>query len=474
MRRRFSDARTLVRALALALTVLGACGGKGRDTDEDEGANTGDFDAGAARQDAARPLDGSAPDTALDAAPAAPPVLPAAQADACVPGPFPAPTDSCGTVDPTEPSSHAAPAILEVAPTCGVVQAGWLDNDQDAYRFVARKADPVLVELSYATSARTDLDFEVRNEAGMTVKDATEARKTAEEAQRAIFAANASTTYDVRIKGSNTSSCQRYGLRVNTQFCTDAYEDNDSDETAYKLAWNEQQAVEVQGTIFDGDSDFFEVVSVKADPILFAGSYSAPSGSSLLVRRTVHGPSADSVIDVSGKRQGESESESETFEHWLDADAPGIVFRARLWPSGSGCGSYRVKFDAAGCTDAFEDNDTLATAKPLPLGQTFTVTSIVADADYYDVSALTGGGVCTFDYVIPAGQTQQLRANIYNSAGSEIVSGLGGSTTAAGRSLTLTWGSERGVAKVLKVSSDFGKYCQPYTIRCSAPAPAAL
>jgi len=381
----------------------------------------------------------------------------------------PPPAISCGTPDVAEPNSFAAPASLSLAPSCAALTATTGSSDEDAYRFVANKSDPVLIELSYAASDSTDLYVEVVDQAGKTTPlgDKT-ARSAPSEQISSAFKATAGQAYDLRVRSRKIGACQSYALRVDEKYCTDQYEDNDTEGTPAKLTLDANRKATVEGTIHELDNDFFQIVTPKADPFLITGTYTPPAGETLTIRRIVANESGKSVVDVVDGRQGPTGS----FSHWVDSDVAGASFRLWLWPDGSGCSPYKVQFDAAACTDEFEDNETAQTATKLPLGSELKANVISSDSDYFEIGDVGAGGSCTVTYTIASGSSSKLRVNVFGFDGSNVTNAFGGEGSDATKAMRLTWGKQT-PARLL-VEQDIKNSCQAYTIRCdkaAAPAP---
>lgn len=397
-----------------------------------------------------------------------PPVVPSAASDACVPGPLaPPPAIACGTSDVAEPNTFTAPASLTLDPSCAAVTATTGSPDQDAYRFVATKSDPVLVELSYVAADSADLYVEVAGASGETtlLGDKT-TRTTPSEQISAAFKTVAGQAYDLRVRSRKFGMCQSYALRVSDKYCTDAFEDNDTEQTPTKLTLDASGKAKVEGTIHALDNDYLQIVTPKADPFLITGTYTPPAGDTLKIRRIVDDPAGNGVVDVVDSRNGPTG----TFSHWVDSDAAGGAFRLWLWPDGSGCSPYSVEFDTAICTDPYEDNETAQTATKLPLGTDVQATVIASDRDYFEISDVGAGGTCTVTYTIASGTSSTLRVNLYGFDGAPVTNALGGEGTGATKTMKLTWAKQNPARLV--VDQDIKNSCQPYTIRCDkATAP---
>lgn len=409
----------------------------------------------------AQPLDAGA---SLDANfELTPPILPSAAPDACVGGQLPLPEPRCALPDLTEPNSKSTPATLTVDPTCGVVQGQLTEGDDDAYRFTTSKADPVSIELHYATAGEADLGLRLLDGQGKQLSSLVDPRRGESELVSRIFMAGADASYVVEVDGEQTGSCQPYSFRVNPSYCTDSHEDNETLETATELSWADDQTAEVTATSHELDRDFYAYSTPKADPVLVTGSYTAEGGASIALRRTASNIAGDGFLDELGDRRG---TLSESFAHWLPSETAGAKFAFSIWARGSGCAPYTLKFDAAACTDAFEDNDEVTAARPLPLGEDVAATAFRNDHDFYDIGALVAGGRCTITYTTEPGQRQQLRAFVKGPGSNSLGSEVGGRGEAT-KVITLSWADRP--ATTLEVNADYGG-CQPYVVRCEAPA----
>jgi len=416
-------------------------------------------------------LDGGTLDAGPGAVGATPP-LDATDAGGatCSPGPLePPPPATCTQPDQAEPNSHTEPAELALGSSCAALTATTGLNDKDAYRFVSTKSDPVRIELSYRATDQTDIWLDVENAAGMTEAFGNAPlRSTEVELIRGAYKPAAGEPHVLRVRPIYEGACQSYTLRLDTQYCTDAYEDNDVEAQAAKLTLDENGKVVVEGTSHQLDSDFYEITTPKADPFRITGTYTAGANDTLVIRRIVSNPAGQSVVDVIGERK----ALTGTFSHWVDSDSAGGAFKLRLWPSGSGCVPHTVTFDTAACTDAHEDNDSTQAPAKLALATDVQATSISTDRDFYDISELASGGTCTVAYTVAEGSSSKLRANVNGFDGANIANVLGGEGSGATKTMKMSW-ADRGAARIV-IDEDVAGVCQPYTIRCektAAPAP---
>lgn len=449
--------RVVGASMSVCLLLAIACS-------EDEAAADLDAEVGLAsldgslaqpRGDAARPR---------DSGPAAAPVIAAAQASSCGREPLLAPAELCELSDPSEPNTHRMPARLELGSTCGFFTALAADKDEDAYRFTADKSDPVRVELSYTAEQRADLALDIRDRDDRVVARVDERRVGPHERVSKVLRAAAGVTYDVQVDGANIGLCQTYSLRVDTRYCTDWLEDNDEASSARPLVFAHDQTVRVEATSHEGDPDFYEYVTERADPVLIAGSYTAGESDGIRLRRLIGAAQGATAIDETGERTGTTAR----FSHWMRSPQKGSAFRIQIEARGSGCAQYDLTLDASACTDAFEDNDASGSAAPLALGHEVQATAFFGDADFYDLSALHDGGRCVVTYTVATGTAQRLRGKVSSASQGIIASAVGATGAVAAKTLELSWQGR--AASVLEIAADQDGVCQPYSLRCDALA----
>jgi hypothetical protein len=450
-----------VGALGLCVT---ACRGAG---DADDLAPALDAALGSASLDAARVgvrvPDRGARDAADDAT--QPLTLPSAPEAACATMPLPYPPTACDERDrdATEPSSHRLPAQLTVAPSCALISARAADKDQDAYRFTSLRSDPVSIELSYTSESRSDLALQIFDEVERNIARADQPREGASERIYKIQHARAGGRYDVRVEGALVGLCQPYNLRVNTLFCTDSFEDNDREDSATMLTWNDDQTIELQATAHESEADFFDYVAPRADPVRITGTATASTDDSIVLRRVIGPVTGAPAIDAQDARSGPTT----TFQHWVRSAAPGTRFRIQIAPSGTGCATYALKLEAAACSDRFEDNDSMAAAAPLSPSQWVEASAYYADDDFYDLEELARGGSCTLRYAEASESAQRLRVDVLSATEGSVASAAGRNDAAPEQTLRVSWSSPG--ATTLRVRAEHDGVCQPYTLRCDAP-----
>ena len=392
------------------------------------------------------------------------PVLDIATLSACaLPMPEAPPTE-CFDLDPTEPNDKDDPATLPLDTGCGYLEANISAGDEDGFAFTTLRSDPVLIELSYWASGEADLEQTIFSPTGSLLAEKRTTRTGEGEDLRSVIQSAADARYVVRVRDSGSSkSCQSYALRVDPLYCSDDYEDNDSLATAARLPWDLNERAAVVGALLDTDEDFFEVTTVRADPVHLTGSYSADATSTVQMSRKIYDGAGTLQTSASGSR----DTDTETFSHWLPAPAKGSVLRTRLTGTGSGCATYDLQLDGAACTDAYEDNDNASEAVELAVGSDTDVTIYRTDEDHYALPVLAAGS-CTLSYEVPTGRSGQLQLALYDGAGSLVKDKTGGELAGMMRTLKVSWtGNE--VVRIKVVLGEPG-YCQPYTLRCDAAA----
>lgn len=369
--------------------------------------------------------------------------------------------------DVGEPNDSESPVALALDGLCGYVAAVASRDDEDAYAFTTPRSDPLLVELAAQGMALDSFQQTITDEAGNTVDSNHLAGSSASLTMSRIIQTQARVKYHVTLsQGTRVDTCQRYALRLDPQWCTDEHEDDDDLKSAYKPSWDANQRIVIDGTIARHDDDFVEITTQRADPVLVQGKYTAPADSELQLERVYTDGAGNMIHQDQGGRTGESE----TFARWLPAKSAQSVLRTQLSGNGSGCAKYEISFDAAACTDKYEDNDSATHAAALTAGQTLEATVHFYDEDHFALAALKNT-TCTVTYAVAPGEMQSLRMGVYDAAGSTLGSGNGGELSGTQRSLKVSWTNHE--AARLKVESETNESCQPYTLRCD-PTPASM
>ena len=377
-------------------------------------------------------------------------------------GALEAPALTCLEEDLVEPNAPMHPIPLPIEPRCGYVAANLSDAEADAYAITATKSDPLRVELVARGASAGALQLQIRD-ATMSLLESEQGDTAAARAElRGIVQTRAHAPYEVQVRDlSSTQGCQSYVLRVDPSFCTDALEDNDDVKSATKLSWDARQRASVEGTLHSLDGDFFEITTVRADPVRLEGTFSVAADSTLQLKRTIRDAAGGLVASEVSARKTDSDS----FAHWLPAPVPGTVLRTELSALGDGCASYELSFDAAACSDDLEDNDSPTQAAPLPVGKTITATIHESDQDHFTLAELTSG-MCTVTYDVAPGEAQSLKLIIRDAAGGLVAAENGGALSGRTRTLGVTWKDQK-AARVQLQALAAGD-CQKYSLRCDS------
>ncbi|MET0285235.1 MAG: hypothetical protein ABW352_12225 [Polyangiales bacterium] len=181
--------------------------------------------------------------------------------------PLPTASAACAGPDVFEPNDTKESAIdVTAASGCARVP-GKLSSDReyDFYQIITPRSDPVRVELAYETTASNGVDL------GFRVYTPTEVNSIASNDGRRedvtwtisdTFQSKKNFAYQVEVyDNGNLSGCQGYNLRVDPQFCTDPYEDNDSQSALAKgLAYG----TPLSATVFPYDEDWYDTSALAA------------------------------------------------------------------------------------------------------------------------------------------------------------------------------------------------------------------
>jgi len=311
-------------------------------------------------------------------------------------------------------------------------------------------------------------------------------RATASQTLDTYFETTATGTFYSDIS-SNDTTCQQFDYYVDALFCTDQYEDNDTEQTPYALTfattgysapttWATAAVSTVNATINDLDPDYYSVVAPLHDPMSASVSYSEPAGETAELNLEVY--------NSGGNDQGYDDTSRTTPSQtlnvvWEPAAAGGtyVVYVSSGNSTSDGvCTANTVTVNGLWCTDNYEDNDTLATPSTLPdtssTPATATVTSL--DPDYYALPAAsqTVNGTCTVTYTIPTTSTQQLNIEVYDSTGDD--NGYDDSPTMTASTsttntwtLTVNWTATTYPTTELNVTAS-QQDCTTYTISCTS------
>lgn len=169
--------------------------------------------------------------------------------------------------------------------------------DSDFFAIATPKADPFLITGTYTPPASDTLTIRriVADASGKSVVDVVDGRK----GPTGTF----SHWVDSDAPGSpyrlwlwpDGSGCSPYSVQFDTAACTDAYEDNETLQTAAKLPL----ATDVQATVISSDSDYFEISDVGAGGSCTI-TYTIASGTSSTLRVNVYGFDGANVTNQLG------------------------------------------------------------------------------------------------------------------------------------------------------------------------------
>lgn len=246
--------------------------------------------------------------------------------------------------------------------------------------------------------------------------------------------------------------------------CSDEFERNDSVATATKLTFDATNKAEFSAKS-STDRDYYEVTTVRADPVLVTTSFRTDPDRSWLNMAARNQSGSTDWIKGPG-----AEVTSATIVGWVAARAPGTVAYLEFEKIVGRCIPYTVKVDLDACTDAFEDNDSSATAKPIAADQDHAGNILSGDPDYYDISAgVSKKGSCTVTHSVPTAGANGVAISVYGPTGSILAAGNPAKSTSDPllRTTVAMWNNLE-VARVKVESQDSNGHCQPYTIRCTS------
>jgi len=254
------------------------------------------------------------------------------------------------------------------------------------------------------------------------------------------------------------------GIDAAVSTCVDEFERNDSVATATKLAFDATNKVEFSAKA-STDRDYYEVTTVRADPVLVTTSFRTDPDRSWLNMAARNQSGSTDWIKGPG-----AEVTSASIVGWLAARAPGTVSYLEFEKIVGRCIPYTVQIDRDACTDAFEDNDSSAAAKPIATEQDHAANILTGDPDYYDISAsVSKKGSCTVTHSVPTAGANGVALSIYGPTGSILAAGNPAKSASDPllRTTVAVWNNLE-VARVKVESQDSNGYCQPYTIRCTS------
>lgn len=138
------------------------------------------------------------------------------------------------------------------------ITANIFGEDDDFYRFVALRRDPILVRANYTVAMPTDrvnIDFVVRSADNNPVASDYDARTTASETLEDWVMPEAKGDIFHLSMYANGEVCAPYELIVDRNACTDVYEDNDKNEEAAAI----EADTDVKANIMIGDDDVYDI-----------------------------------------------------------------------------------------------------------------------------------------------------------------------------------------------------------------------
>jgi len=374
--------------------------------------------------------------------------------------PAPSLTSACVT-DPLEPST--ADTSLDVSLTDGCYAVGAsLSNgaDHDSLRFTALRHDPVQVKLKHTVPGTSplNLQFAVLDVSKAAKVSAYDPRSGASEESSAHFIADANAPYIVHAYANGTSNdCHPYELYVDTAFCTDALEDNDTPAQATQLDLKAHARFDIAGNLFTGDDDFFGFTVQHHDPVLVEGKYSAAANDTLNANLEIINAAGQAVSTDYAQRT----TLTETVRTWLLPAAASDVFHARLYASGTGCVPYALTVDSDACTDAHEDDDDFSAAKALPAGDMLSARIFHGDDDFVDLAGKTFSN-CTLSFSRESGSTQVLRMAAFDAEQRSLKDVATSAAAEAHADLPLPKGT-----RYLRVQASQAGHCDSYTLTCT-------
>lgn len=379
--------------------------------------------------------------------------------DASCPALAPPDSSLCATPDPWADAGPVLP--LPFKSGCAVFESSLRQTSSRKLSFITPAMnEPARVELSYAAGADSDYKL-YATPAGGGLINGQSSRVGLVETETVLYNATKDRAIELEVikQSGTTPSCQPFALRVDTTFCTDAFEDNDSKDKPTQVVWDDTGRVSYHLSSFPGDEDHFLVQATRADPILFTGSYEVAGGANTDLTLWITNLTGGSLAGAQATRT----SARETWRLWVMAPSAGGLLRSEVSAAGdASCVEYDLQIDQDACTDAREDDDEASARKPIVSGTTQYLTTFAKDDDHFDLSALKSG-TCVVSYVPQRGDNEQkIVGYLYTSSGS---TGPASSTRGdAEKTLTFRWQTADQVVRLALSSSE--RVCQPYTIRC--------
>ncbi|MET0285234.1 MAG: hypothetical protein ABW352_12220 [Polyangiales bacterium] len=172
----------------------------------------------------------------------------------------------CGATDVLEPNNiRSASLLLEPRDGCAVVSSKLsTGKDEDHFQFVPERTEPVRIALAYdappASPAAPKFQLHDAMNTLVTYAEGTPADNVWKWTYNIVV--KKGIAYYVRVyDGNGSNACTGYTLRVEPNFCTDTFEDNDTAAAATPgLAYGNT----LEGTVFYQDEDFFDLSAIQA------------------------------------------------------------------------------------------------------------------------------------------------------------------------------------------------------------------
>jgi hypothetical protein len=369
--------------------------------------------------------------------------------------------DLCAMADTFEPNDDTANAHeIVLSDGCTVLESTLRGAERDVFTLVPPRNDPMLVRLGYTAVGQADLALARRREGGTTWSDTT--RSGPSEVEQIVHLARRDGLNEFRVHGSNVTSCQPYALSIDMDFCTDVFEDNDTMAEAKALSLDKNEKVTLRATSHRDDEDYYQFVTLRADPVRISGSYEVEpiqqADLDLLVYSATGSVAGHNLQDRAGTR--------ENWSLWLYPKAPNTLYRINVRSSAQPleCVSYTLNVDGRACTDEREDDDSKAAAKPIAARQTYAGTVIQGDDDFFDLSGFPLGTTCVVRYSVPTPAARGLSAWGYSQTGD----GTGDDRTEvlANGERVLTYSFSSKAPGGLRLDAAGEHLCYAYTIRC--------
>jgi len=245
----------------------------------------------------------------------------------------------------------------------------------------------------------------------------------------------------------------------------DAYDPNNAFAAAHPLTLDGLGRARVGGGVTMSLADFYSFTAPKHDPVQVITNYSVGAGNVSSLSLDIYDALQNDFANDHHPRSTPSDTLRATFE-----SAAGAVYTARVSSSTDVCTAYDLVVDALYCTDAWEDNDSLAAPAPLALDATSQASILPTidglDDDYFGFAAPKHDPVSAgVTYTRPAGDTVRLQLEIFDSTGSDIAADRS-TRTMPSQTLSSVWESaSAGAVYTVHVQSDTGGVCAPYQLQ---------